>query len=54
MLEETRKEQINYLSKITKVQKQLEVAKKKGDQSKYQNLENEVSAVSSRAVGCTS
>lgn len=46
MLEEIKKEQLNYFAKVTKIQKQLEAAKKKGDQSKYQNLESEVSAVS--------
>ncbi len=46
MLEETRREQLNYLAKVTKIQKQLEAVKKKGDQSKYQSLESEVLAVS--------
>ena len=46
MLEETRKEQLNYLTRVTKIQRQLEAAKKKGDQGKYQRLEGEVSAVS--------
>ncbi len=50
MLEETRKEQFNYLAKVTKIQKQLEAVKKRGDQSKYQSLESEVQAVSDGVV----
>ena len=46
ILEETRKEEQNYLVKITKLQKQLDSAMKKGDQGKIQSLENDVSAVS--------
>lgn len=46
ILEETKKEHQNYLAKITKLQKQLEAARKKGDQAKVHSLENETSAVS--------
>lgn len=46
MVEETKREQQNYLNKVTKLQKQLEATKKKGDQPKVQLLEADVQAVS--------
>lgn len=46
MVEETKREQQNYLNKVTKLQKQLEATKKKGDQPKVQLLEADVLAVS--------
>lgn len=45
ILEETKKEQQNYLAKLTKLQKQLEAARKRADLTKLQNLDNETSAV---------
>ena len=46
IVEETKKEQLNYLTKVTKLNKQLEGAKKKGDSSKINCLEQEASVVS--------
>lgn len=46
ILEETRKEQQNFSAKVAKIEKQLETAKKRGDQTKLQNLDSEASVVS--------
>ena len=51
MVEETKKEQHTYQVKITKLQKQLELARKKGDHWKVQSLEVEVTSVR-RGVWC--
>ena len=44
-MEETKKEQQNYQLKLTKLQKQLDLSRKKGDHLKTHSLENEVTLV---------
>ena len=52
IFEETKKKQHNYLTKISKLQKQLETTKKKSDQIKTQNLEAEIAVVSNLRIFC--
>lgn len=45
-MEETRKEQQNYLVRVTKIEKQLEQARSGGDTAKIELLESDMTAVS--------